>query len=414
MLTDAELTLISAAVDGELSPADARRYQALVAANPFAAAVADQFRVTAERLGRMRKRLAPALLLPKVMARLPVVVAVTPARGRARRPVWQPFAIAASLLFCVSVGSFWFFSARHDRDATVRARPVSPVASNPPSPLPLQVPSVPAPDKTVAVGPDVLPLPREVAVAVGPMPRDTAPMPRSHGGDLVGSGISEQAKPLQAVELKLPFAGAVSDFAKEDVRSRFAVNFAGEPAVRIDLFARNLPAAIDLVTATAKAAGVVVTADAATQDRIGKKVPAAYALFVEGLTPAELARLLEAVATQVAANPQPPISTVHAFAAGAVEQKEWRDLFGRDLGLFRSARVDPQSPARPISDGTLGKIKAAVGKNPEKAGVMLTYLPVGGRSAPMLSKEIKAFLDGRGERKAGTLPAFVVIRPAAN
>ena len=89
-------------------------------------------------------------------------------------------------------------------------------------------------------------------------------------------------------------------------------------------------------------------------------------------------------------------------------------MFGRDLGLFRSARVDPQSPARPISDGTLGKIKAAVGKNPEKAGLILTYLPVGGRSAPMLSKEIKAFLDGRGERKTGTLPAFVVIRPAAN
>ena len=46
--------------------------------------------------------------------------------------------------------------------------------------------------------------------------------------------------------------------------------------------------------------------------------------------------------------------------------------------------------------------------------MLLTYLPVNGRSPPMLSKEIKAFLDGRGERKAGTLPAFVVIRPAAN
>ncbi len=411
MLTDAELTLISAAVDGELSATDARRYGALVAANPFAAAVADQLRVTAERLRRMRKRLAPALLFPKVMARLPVAAAVTPARRRARRPVWQPCAIAASLLFCVGVGSFWFFSARQDRDATVRARPVPPVASNPPSPLPLEVPFVPAPDKTVAVGPDVPPLPREVAVAVGPMPRDTAPMPRSHGGDLVGSGISEQAKPLRAVQLKLPFTGAVSEFAREEVRTAFAADFAGEPAVRIDLFARNLPAAVETLAAAVRATGVTLVVDPASPDVMKQRPTYPQLMLVEGLTPDELAKLLETLGKPVPGTAQPPITSVHVLPAGPTEQKDWKSLFGADLGFFRSGRgksLPSPSPSRPISDGTIGKVKSLVGKNPDKSALLLTYIWA------TQSAETKAYLAGRGERKAGTLPAVIVIRPAAN
>jgi hypothetical protein len=411
MLTDSELTLITAAVDGELSASDVRRYDRLIAANPQAAAVAAQLRGNADRLRRLPVRVAPALLLPTVLGRLPRVEVRS--RRPARRPLWVPYAVAASLLFAVSAGSFWFFSATRGGTETAQSRPSLPVATNTPSVFPQAVPAVPERPPLAVAGPDELPLPREV-VAAGPQPRDTAPMPRPHGGDFVGAGISEPSKPLQAVKLELPFVGSVSDFAEKEMRQQFAADYAGDPAVRIDLFAHNLWGGIDTVTAAAKAAGVVVTVDAFTKDRIGKQVSAAYAIYVEGLTPAELASLLASVAARVASAPRPAISMVHVFRAGPADHRDLKDLFGRDFTLTRSSREEPRSPSRPISAGTLGKIKEAVTGNPAKAGVLLTFLPVVGRVQPTASKEIKAFLAGRGEPKAGTLSAVLVVRPSAN
>lgn len=411
MLTAADLQLITAVVDGEATPADTRRFNTLVAAKAEAAAVAASLRSDALALRRLPKRRAPEGTTAAVMARLPRVAA--PIRRRPRTPVWLPYAVAASLLLTVTAGSYWYFAGKQDRELLAsKTRLVLPISPNAPSvPIPEKTQPEPEQGSNLAQVPDELPFPREVIVAA-PKPRDLAPMPRSFAGDLVGAGISERAKPLQTVELKLPLIAGVSEFGRDETRARFAAEFARDPAVRIDIFAKNLPTAIEIVTAATRTAGVTVTADAASQDLIAKKVPAAYAYFIEGLTPTELARLLEAVATQVATHPQPPISTVHAFTAGNHEQKEWKDLFGRDLGLFRSANPESTALTRPISEGTIGKLRGAVGKNPEKAGLLLTYLPFNGRSNPTMSKEIKAFLDGRGERKAGTLPAFIVVRPA--
>jgi len=410
MLTDADLKLMTAAVDGESSPAEERHFVALLATHPHAQAVADQLHATAARLRRLPVRRAPAGLVESVLARLSPV---TPARPRrARRPLWLPYAVAASVLFTVTTGSYWFFTADQNRDRTARVRPSLPFSPT----TPTAVPSPPLPEEGVAVAVpperDVLPPPREVgAVAARPPFRDIAPMPRAQGGDLVGAGIAEPIKPLQSADLKLPFLKNIGDFAREDVRAGFAADFASEPALRLDLFAEHLPDALDAVTAAAKSSGIVIATDRAARERIVKKIPTAYALFIEGLTPDELARLLASVAKKVADAPQPAVGAVHAYPAGAVEQREWKDLFGRDLGLFRS-RVDPKSPARPISDGTLGKIKQAVGRHPTKAGLLLTYWPLPARTAPQLSQEIQSFLVGRGERKPGTLPALIVLRPA--
>lgn len=423
-LTDTELTLLTAAADGELSPAEAKRFDALVAANPRAAALARQLRADAARLRKLPRRSAPAGLLSSVMARLPVAEPVRPSGRpltRTRRSVWLPYAVAASALFTVSAASFWFFTAQNesarqrDRDLIARARqPQLPVARLPDDPAPvLPVPPV-KPDPVLAALPDVLPLPREVMPppSVVPPAREVALAPRPVVGDFVAAGIVEPAKPLHALELRLPFVGSVADFAHADTRERFAATFGTDPAVRIDLFARNLPAGAEQLAAAARAAGVAVTVDAATQDRLGKKTPAVSALLVDGLTSAELAKLL----AELAKPSQPAVSAVHAFAAGAPEQKEWKELFGRDLGLSRTPRsdskADPQSPVRPISDGTLGKLKNSVGRNPDKAGLLLTYLPA--RTGAANSKEIKAFLDGRGDRKAGTVTAVFVVRPPAN
>lgn len=406
-LTDTELRLLTAAADGELSAAEARQYDALIAASPRAAEAARLLRNDAARLRRLPKRRAPAGLASAVLARLPVATPCASARaGRSRRPLWLPYAVAASALFAVSAASFWFFAARQERELASRVRPTPPVANRIPEPQP--APPLP-PDPVLVSLPDLLPLPREV-VDARPV-REVALAPRPVVADFVGAGIAEPAKPLHALELRLPLAGTVAEFAQPDAKSRFAASFASDAAVRIDLFARNLPAGMEQLAAAARAAGVAVTVDAVTQDRIGKKVPAAYALLVEGLTPAELAEMLGALAKP----PQPAITGLHAFAAGAVEQREWKELFGRDLGLARAARPEPQqSPSRPISDGTLGKLKNAVGRNPAKAGLVLTYLPAVARSAPAMSREIKAFVEGRGDRKAGTATAFLVVRPAAN
>jgi hypothetical protein len=61
-----------------------------------------------------------------------------------------------------------------------------------------------------------------------------------------------------------------------------------------------------------------------------------------------------------------------------------------------------------VSDGTLKEVVASVKKGGEKAAVVVTFAAKqnAGKSA-----EVKQFLDARGERKAGTVPLLIVVRP---
>ena len=75
----------------------------------------------------------------------------------------------------------------------------------------------------------------------------------------------------------------------------------------------------------------------------------------------------------------------------------------------KSAAVDVR---RPISDGTGPMIAESLSKNapkqPQKVTLVLPYSPV--TSKPSESKEIKQFVEKRGDRRPGTTPVMLVLR----
>jgi hypothetical protein len=154
---------------------------------------------------------------------------------------------------------------------------------------------------------------------------------------------------------------------------------------------------------------VNVFVDAATADRMRKPLGLTYAVYLENLTPDELAALFAALSTQVNANPKPDtvLGAAHFIPATATETKDVRELIGTDLTVTKAgAKADEP---KPISSGTLPMVTAAVKKS-EKAGVVFTFLPANARVGANKSNEVKQFLDKRGDRKPGTVPVLVVIR----
>ena len=103
MLTYPQLQLLTAAIDGELSPAEARRLRRLLDASPEASDTLARLKADAERLRTLPRIAPPADLAARVMRRIAAVTpapqaepAAIPFATQARRlPVWVPAAGSA-------------------------------------------------------------------------------------------------------------------------------------------------------------------------------------------------------------------------------------------------------------------------------------------------------------------------------
>src|SRR5205809_230060 len=70
MLTDDILHLITAAVDGELSPAEAQRLSQVLYTSPEACQIYARLKADSDRIRALPRVLPPVDLLPRVMARI--------------------------------------------------------------------------------------------------------------------------------------------------------------------------------------------------------------------------------------------------------------------------------------------------------------------------------------------------------
>jgi len=429
MMTSNELSLITAAVDGEISSEQARACRRLFADQPAAAKLFRQLKADAARVKAYPRATAPLALTATIMAHvatLPAHQPIVPSTAVPMRRVVTslPYAVAASILLSVVFGSFWVFSPdRGDKDRAETRIEHLPA----PKPLPpdrrepiLTDYVVARPDDSL-ISAAVIPMPRLVPdptpIVIAKLHTELAPLPRPAGGDVVGFNLVEKTRPLTAVELRLPFITQAIDFDKPDVSERLTAEFALDPAYRLDLMAKNPQVAIDLLLAAVKSSGATVSIDAATQERLTKKMPITTALYLEGLTPAEVVTLLGQLGKGVQAATPAAIGAANLVPALAQEQRDVRDLFGVDLGLLRTPRgngTSSASPGKSVANDTIGQIANNMKKGTDKQAILLTYLPPGLRTPVDKSKEVKAFLDRRSERKSGTIPLLIVLRPTAN
>jgi hypothetical protein len=270
----------------------------------------------------------------------------------------------------------------------------------------------------VELGPELGPTPRRALpegghddsrLATLPPPGEVspeaAPLPRPSGiGDLIGSRPLVPTTPFESIEARLPVLVSVSELDRKELLDRVVAELGRDPAFRLDLFVRDVPKAATTFRMAARAAGLAVVVEPTAQDRLRKKLPTALATYTDSLTPEEVGKLLAGLARRDRADMSGPVfTTAHLVPAQAAEQRDLRDLLGVDVGPGKRKAVGP----KPLSTPAVGeKDKAA------KPAIMLTYLPAAFRVSPTASKEVRAFLDGRAERKPAGVLLLVVIRPA--
>lgn len=458
MMTDEQLSLITTAVDGELSPAETLCFRRLLDSLPDARTFYVRLKADSDRLRNLPQTLPPANLHQRVMAG---IAAVTPSPSSASTPLprhpvnrpcpaeqttlpfpaqkrqsrrWIPVAVAASLLLAISGSSFLFFSQTGRKTTNVARnsnRPPPATHSGAADPewakwLPFdseQVPVAPTPniaaqqteprvalnDPSISVKP-THPM-NPVAIEIAPEPRSTL------NPNILGSELRSETPPLDHIRVRVPFLKPLTDFDREDTRQQFAEELTKEPSFRIDVFTRNMPRSVEWFCAAAKTAGVTITVDPSTLERVNKGQVHSVVIYTESLTSRELADLFAKLNTEDAKVSPRVFDVIHAMPIVSIDQEALRSILGVDPGLNkRSSQEKGSDSGKPISAGTADQIvknlTTGQGKNSEKSALMMTWLPTAARTIPASSAELKQFLLKRGERKPNAVPVAIVIRHA--
>lgn len=426
MLADDQLHLLTAAVDGELTPREARLLRQLLAASPAAVTLFAQLQADRDRLRALPAAQVPADLSGRIaagLATLPPHGLAVPSEAVAlagRRRSVLPLAVAASLLLGVSALSFGFF-VRTNESATRTPdhHPTVQRALLPVLPLEGEHPSKPIlAEMPLAVQP------RVEQSEPGPVPQPTPPDREFVGPPAPGPSPVFVAPPhppiapFTTARVRLPFLTTVMDLDREDVRQQFTDELARDSAWRIDVFASDSSRGVEQFLASARANGISVRVDAVALDRIRRKQHGSFVFYSEALTAAELRELFGKLADVNARSPQRVLDSVHVLPMQTGDQKELRDLLGFDPGLGKkngSAPMPrPEANTKPISDGTGDQVVRALtspsGKSKEKPAVLLSLSP---RANPMFSKELAEYRSRRSERKPNAVPVMIVIRTPA-
>ncbi|WP_439620374.1 anti-sigma factor family protein [Gemmata sp.] len=448
MMTDDLLQLITAGVDGELTALESRRLSRLLNTSAEARAVHAGLLGDSKRLSALPRVAPPADLQANVMARIasltpiPTRLAKLQPRPRTTQPVevarpvivprrrkvsnWVPVAVAASLLLCVTSGSFLFFS-QQNRTASARNvnRPPpgthkgagdpewakwlpAETAQRPSAPVPREQPALPE----TYVAKNTLPVvPASDLVALAPEPRSVRP-------DLLGGGFLPETR-FDMVEVRVPFLKPLAAFAGEEAQEQLTKELSRDPAYRIDLFSRNPLRAVELLRDASKAAGVNLYVDGNTIAALQKRTVNATVVYTESLTAQELATLFAKLSAEDAKVSPHAFDSLHATAVSQIDVSDLRSTLGFDPGLFKRPAVEKTDratdPSKPLSSGTADQIVKSVltgqGKPVEKSAVLLSWNTLPGRPIGQAnSAELKQFAAKRGERKAGMVPVMIVIR----
>lgn len=419
MLSEYEKSLVAAAVDGELSIDDYGAFDGLLARSPMAAELHRALVRDRERLMAIPRRPAPDDLATAIFAAIQRDCPTVPARtiSSDRGLKWVPAAMAASFLIAVSSASYWFVAGSQsprmahkqlqqlpkDNVVLVPKSGPSRVAVLPETPA-VETPKLPA-----------IPMVPPTAVATNqvPEPAIKSEVPESVPDRILTAPVGSEVKAFDRVELKLPILATLADMTREEQQASLKTNLARDPATRIDVFAKDTSRAAEALVASAKAVNLNIQLEAIATERLKRKLPTAWWIYTEALTPDEVAKWLAETATAdaaIAAPAEKVFGNIHVLPASVLEQKDSAALLEVDL-----TKKVPSPTGANIAGKTIEELAGALQKTETpKPGILVTYFPQPGRAHPKLSKDIKQFNDLRKDRKSGTVPLVIVIRPATS
>jgi hypothetical protein len=434
MMSDRYYQLLTAYVDGELSARQRKAVARLLHRSAEARALLRRLQQDAETLRRLPRR----RLDPDFPSR--VVQAIRDRDMKLRRrlertspqpyPVWVGLALAASVLFLVGFGSYFYFSATQPgpvpqvvaaRNAVAQptADPVKPA----PSPVepdhatpPAEGPKSPQ-EAPVAEAPREKPEPDKAPAAVEPNPDTTLTLPVPE---------KEMFQPRHA-NVALPVVVTFGEFNAAKVREELQK----DSGFRLEMPCRESVVAFEHLRAAFRARGVSLLLDQVAQARLKQpRLKTNFVLYAEDLLPEELTAILQQAGSEdrkAAARhkAEPQFDGFVVTPMGDDDRKELSKLLGVEPRQMQTPHAGAPlglDPKKPLSEVTAEQVAQALAgqgssshseaskpaaKAPEHLALVLPYNPVGPRPG---SPEVKHFLDSRKPPRSRTVQVLLVLR----
>lgn len=427
--------LLTAAVDGELSGAERRLVEKLLRDSQEARVFHGQLSAHAERI----RKLPPPPLGDDLAAGIMNIIAdrammptplPMPRRQQSFNPhkllPWISIATAACVVLIVSVSSYFFMASNQrqvakQQDAVDNVLPAPPVLgkeNNRIDPSVAKVvdrpelkpnaktvdPQLIAKDSPKVIEPEQLPLPRVVGLdnVIA-----TPSLPENEPFKIVNASLPWIFLPLHDMSEAYPKKATRDELKKSEV-------------VRIDLFCKEGYRAAEVVQAAMKSRGHQVLVDALAQDRLKKKLKGDLVLYTESLSAEEIAQLLEQLGADdlKVERKKAGDGQFDKFMLAPFHPSDLNELT-RLLGIPATqiklpkpkvnGPIDPRKALETITAGQLAQnLPKSSARGNEKMSLLLPYGMT--NHFPQNSKEIKSFLEKRGERKPGAVPMMLVLR----
>jgi hypothetical protein len=430
MLPDRYSELLTAYVDGELSPRQQKVVQDLLHRSAEARAFCRQLQADADLLRGLPPRKLGADFSQQVVEAIGQTSrpAMRPPPG-ARRvvpwPAWSGWAAAAAILLAVGVLSYLAFPlfSGDRRPAQVVVRPETNRPETPPRDgAPLEAFPGQDDDQTddEAIqkdGPAKRP-PRERHVApvrpTGP-PRDAMARRRRDAWERPGPdsfltfGGDAKLPPLASPNLSLMLP--LQTLADKPKADRLRMKLYTGPAFHIDLLCRDTAQGLRDVQAAFEAFGLRVLIDRQAEARLkNPRLPTKYALYLENVTPDELIALFG----QLARGERQKATLKKAEQFGIFSIYVMSNSARDQINRFLRAAEPSKRPAKAKGKGK-GKPRAAAktSAGPARSRLVLILAYQENNSPvvanPRLSQEVKRFLANRPSRRPGTLQVVLVL-----
>jgi hypothetical protein len=411
MLAERLSLLLTAYVDGEVTPRQRRAVERLLEQSAEARALLQQLQEDANTLRGLPRRKLEADFSGRVLRTISERRLLHSRRAaRLERPAfpgWVGLAAAASVLFVVAIGSYLYFeTARKELDLASNGQ----VAPSSPEKQPRAEPEVPiAKNSGETAKSDVTPEgqsdPSATVVkddgksSVKPaVPENKEPKSASNSDDPLAATPNPNIDGLKTVRRSTPLPLVLRDLEREDQKKRLTEKLRQENAFRLELPCRDVAKALERLQIAFKAQGVQLVIDGDVVGRMkGRPVKGELALYTEGLNTNQLAKVLERLSRddkQATKRRDGQFETVVVLSMTTEDQK----------GLAASLGVDSLQPAQAKPANSSGP--GASNKAPDRLALVVWW---NNRSKAVVSKEVRQFLDSRKERVPGAVPVLVVL-----
>jgi hypothetical protein len=439
MLTDHHHQLLTAYVDGELTPRQYEAVMRLLQQSSDARDLVRRMQQDAQAVRNLpRQKLdrdlsAPVMQIISERSLRPGSRRRYVERPQSRMAAWAGFCAAAAALVMVAVGSYLYFSAsgpnKTEPDSFAKGKtepaPEPPVKVEP-KPEPAPEPKKPTETVVVKQSP-AQPAPAPV-VAEATNPSKPVEVVGAPPDPVVGMEMFQKAQVAQPQILKL------GELDQEARRRQLLTDLSKEPAFRMESPVKDSIKAFERLKAALIARGITLVIDQTAQFRLTPTARAArlktnFVLYVEDVTPDELVQLFQHAATEdrKAEKLKKGDTQFEAVVINKMTDADSEELC-KLLGVKAKKLPDPPSGPlgtdirKPLSEKTGDEItKNLTGqggvprpepgkittKTSERLAVVMPYNPVRPRSD---SPEVKRFLAGRKPPRPGTVHVLLVLR----